>query len=113
MVKSGFAMKRGRGKQYAVRSSSTGEFKFTKTRRAQATRRSCLKVSAFWDDEAKVWVAESDDVPGLVTEAETIDSLMAKLRVLVPELLQENRVGRAMRDLPFELTVRDRNERAA
>ena len=27
-------------------------------------------VRAEWDEEAKVWVATSDDVPGLVTEAE-------------------------------------------
>ncbi len=32
-----------------------------------------LLVTAFWDDEAKVWVAESDEVPGLITEAETVD----------------------------------------
>ena len=28
-------------------------------------------VVAEWDGEAKVWVATSDDIPGLVTEAET------------------------------------------
>ena len=27
------------------------------------------------DDEAKVWVATSDDVPGLATEAETMQEL--------------------------------------
>ena len=47
-------------------------------------------VTATWDDEAKVWVAESDDVPGLVTEAATLDELQAKIRVLVPELLELN-----------------------
>jgi predicted RNase H-like HicB family nuclease len=31
-------------------------------------------VTAIWDDEAKVWVAESDDVPGLVTEAPTLEA---------------------------------------
>ncbi len=47
-------------------------------------------VRATWDDEAKVWVAESDDVPGLVTEAATPDQLAAKLRTLVPDLLEAN-----------------------
>jgi predicted RNase H-like HicB family nuclease len=51
-------------------------------------------VSATWDDEAKVWVAESNDVPGLVTEAPTLEALQAKIRVLVPELLELNRQGR-------------------
>ena len=45
-------------------------------------------VQADWDPEADVWVATSDDVPGLATEAETIEALMQKLRVIVPELLE-------------------------
>jgi len=52
--------------------------------------RVCLLVRATWDDEARVWVAESDDVPGLVTEAPTTEQLLGKLRVLVPELLELN-----------------------
>jgi predicted RNase H-like HicB family nuclease len=28
-------------------------------------------VTAMWDSEAAVWVAESEDMPGLVTEAES------------------------------------------
>ena len=47
-------------------------------------------IRAEWDDEAAVWVATSDDVPGLVTEAETMELLSAKLESLVPELLAEN-----------------------
>jgi predicted RNase H-like HicB family nuclease len=47
-------------------------------------------VRAEWDAEARVWVAESDDVPGLVTEAETIERLIERLQVLVPELLELN-----------------------
>ena len=47
-----------------------------------------IEVLALWDDEADVWVASSDDVPGLITEAETTEILLEKLRVLVPELLE-------------------------
>ena len=47
-------------------------------------------VRAEWDDEAKVWVATSDDVPGLATEADTMESLSAKLEIMIPELLAEN-----------------------
>ena len=36
-------------------------------------------VRAEWDGEAKVWVATSDDVPGLATEAETMEELSKKL----------------------------------
>ncbi len=48
------------------------------------------QVAARWDSEAEVWVAESDDVPGLVAEAESPSALTRKLRVLIPELLQLN-----------------------
>ena len=37
-----------------------------------------------------MWVAESEDIPGLVTEADTIEALTAKLRQMIPELLQLN-----------------------
>lgn len=50
------------------------------------------KVEAFWDVEAAVWVATSEDIPGLVTEAETIEALMQKLRSIVPELILLNRL---------------------
>jgi hypothetical protein len=47
-------------------------------------------VTAQWDDEAEVWVATSEDVPGLVTEAATLDTLYARVVAVVPELLEDN-----------------------
>ena len=47
-------------------------------------------VTAFWDDEAKVWVATSDDVPGLATEARTLDALIERVNAVAPELLDDN-----------------------
>lgn len=47
-------------------------------------------VRAEWDEVAAVWVATSDDVPGLVTESETLEALDTKLRSMVPELLDAN-----------------------
>ena len=49
-----------------------------------------LVIRAFWDDDARVWVATSDDVPGLATEADTLDALVNKLQVMIPELLYAN-----------------------
>lgn len=49
-----------------------------------------LLVRATWDAEAKVWVATSDDVPGLATEAATQAELVKKLKIMVPELLDAN-----------------------
>ncbi len=48
------------------------------------------EVEARWDSEAGVWVAESDDIPGLVAEAESMNALVEKIRVLVPELFELN-----------------------
>lgn len=58
-----------------------------------------LEIRAEWDDEAQVWVATSDDVPGLVAEAPTIEVLVERLRAITPELMELNRgiVGQ-----PFE-----------
>jgi predicted RNase H-like HicB family nuclease len=47
-------------------------------------------VKAEWDAEAEVWVASSDDVPGLATGADTFEELIAKLKRVIPELLEEN-----------------------
>jgi len=48
-------------------------------------------VNVLWDEEAKVWVATSEDVPGLVTEADTFEELERHIRELVPILLKANR----------------------
>ena len=64
-----------------------------------------LRVQAEWDPEAEVWVATSDDVPGLATEAETIERLTEKLRTLIPELLEANRLlSDPRQEVVFELT---------
>lgn len=51
-----------------------------------------LRVDVIWDPEARVWVATSEDVPGLATEAETMEAMTEKLRILIPELLEANQV---------------------
>jgi hypothetical protein len=50
-------------------------------------KRAAVRIRAEWDPEARVWFAESANLPGLVTEAETVELLFEKLRVMVPELL--------------------------
>lgn len=61
-------------------------------------------VRATWNAEAKVWVATSDDVPGLATEADTVEQLSEKLKVIVPELLELNGVvPNHLDEIPIEL----------
>mgnify|MGYP003376159351 CR=1 FL=1 len=52
-----------------------------------------LEIHAQWDDEARVWYATSEDVPGLCVEAETFDELVNAATELTPELLELNRVA--------------------
>ena len=53
-------------------------------------RDNIIHIKALWDHDAEMWVAESDDVPGLVTEAETTEQLIRKLEIMIPELLEAN-----------------------
>jgi predicted RNase H-like HicB family nuclease len=52
-----------------------------------------FRVTAQWDDEASVWVATSEDIVGLVTEAPTLDQLLERVVAVAPELLDDNGVA--------------------
>jgi hypothetical protein len=49
-----------------------------------------LNVHAHWDAEAHVWWADSDDIPGLVTEADTFSEIVQHVRSLAPLMIREN-----------------------
>jgi len=51
-------------------------------------RHAVMFVRADWDNEAGVWVATSEDLHGLVTEAETLEELRAKVLVMAGELIE-------------------------
>lgn len=46
-----------------------------------------ITIAARWDGEAAVWIATSNDVPGLVVEAEHWDDMISEVRLAFPELL--------------------------
>jgi predicted RNase H-like HicB family nuclease len=47
-------------------------------------------VHCTWDAEAGVWYVSECDVPGLVTEAATVEEMNRKLEQMIPELLEAN-----------------------
>ena len=49
-----------------------------------------LLIKLTWDPDTCVWIAESDDVPGLVLESGSFDALIERVRFAVPELLELN-----------------------
>ncbi len=62
---------------------------------ARLQGRMCMRsimVRADWDDEAKVWVATSSDIDGLVIESEKLEDLGPKLRGAILDLIELNRV---------------------
>ena len=63
-----------------------------------------------WDPEANVWIATSDDVPGLVLEAGSFDALLERVRFAVPELLELDQSQKTSSTLIF---VSERHERIA
>ena len=60
-----------------------------------------IVVHADWDPDAAVWVATTQDLRGLVTEAETVEALRAKLPGMILDLLEEYGVS----DLPALIEI--------
>jgi len=67
-----------------------------------------VRVDAFWDSEGEVWVATSEDLPGLVTEASSNEALLEKLKVMIPELLELNNSFSLVNPLGIDLDLRSR-----
>jgi predicted RNase H-like HicB family nuclease len=65
---------------------------------------SLIVVKATWDPEAQVFVAKSEDVPGLVTEAESIEALRGKLPGIIQDLLDAND-GDPEIEIPIEIVA--------
>ncbi len=48
------------------------------------------RINLLWDSEADVWVATSEDVPGLVLESGSFDALLERIKFTIPELIELN-----------------------
>ena len=60
-----------------------------------------IVIHAGWDADARVWVATTSDLRGLVTEADTIEALRAKLPGMIHDLLEEYGIS----DLPASIEI--------
>lgn len=67
-------------------------------------------VNLTWDSEACVWIAESNDIPGLILESGSFDALLERVRYAIPELLELNN---ATSKAPILTFVSKRQERIA
>ena len=77
--------------------------------------RLAIIVRATWDEDAKVWVAQSSDVDGLATEAGTLEDLKAKVLAMISELIELNGTSSSLAEIPVhfmaEQTTRVANPR--
>ena len=48
-------------------------------------------IKYIWDDDAKVWIATSDIIEGLVLESESLEALIKEVASTVPELIDLNK----------------------
>ena len=67
-------------------------------------------VNLTWDNESNVWIATSDDIPGLVLESGSFDALLERIRFAAPELIALNNPDKKTYVLSF---VSNRHERIA
>ena len=66
-------------------------------------------IKLAWDDEAKVWMATSDDIPGLILENESADKIIQRVMLAAPEIIKLNGVEKRQ-DFYFHC---NRHERVA
>lgn len=66
-------------------------------------------IQLFWDSEAGVWLATSKDIQGLVLEADSLDEVIQKTLLAVPELIELNSLEKKS-DIYFNY---NRHERVA
>ncbi len=67
-------------------------------------------INLTWDEDAGVWIATSEDIPGLVLESGSFDALLERIRFAAPELLALNNPEKTSYILSF---VSNRHERIA
>lgn len=65
-------------------------------------------VNLTWDADALVWVATSDDIPGLVLESGSFDAIIERIRITAPEMLKLNGTTQNTLNLTFKSTRQER-----
>ena len=48
-------------------------------------------IKYMWDADAKVWIATSEEIPGLVLDSDSLEKLLNEVALYVPEMMDINR----------------------
>ncbi len=62
-------------------------------------------VKAEWDPEASVWVAQSDDAPGLVAESASLEKLRPKVLAMISDLIELNNMQVQLSEIPVHIVT--------
>jgi len=62
-------------------------------------------VKAEWDADAAVWVAVSDDVPGLVAESPSLEKLRPKVLAMISDLIELNKMSVQLTEIPVHIVA--------
>ena len=66
------------------------------------------RINLLWDNDASVWVATSEDLPGLTLESGSFDALIERVKFALPELLALDDIKVNYCDLNF---ISERSDR--
>ena len=61
-----------------------------------------ISIQARWDGEASVWIATSNDVPGLVVEADSWPAMINEVRLVLPDLMDLSEQAQKELSLTFK-----------
>jgi predicted RNase H-like HicB family nuclease len=71
------------------------------------TLNSPARITASWDEDTRVWMATSEDIPGLCAQADTFEELVGLLPELAADLLSADGWPGAGHDpVPLEILAR-------
>ena len=59
-------------------------------------------VKLVWDEEARIWYSKADDSLCLVLESSSFDTLIERIRIAAPEMLELNLGYKGPIELVFE-----------
>ena len=81
---------------------------FMQSSKGRDTMEKVCEVLFTWDDEVDVWIATSNDIPGLVLEHSSFDVLVERVRYAAPELLEFNCSYSGSINLKFSISCYER-----
>ena len=79
--------------------TSTATSPMLETQEKAVSKEHEYTISLWWDEEAEVWISRCEDIYGFMLEQDSLDKLIARVRIAALDLLEVER------GLPIGTTV--------